>query len=249
MYADYFFGTFQHKCKDAAVQIIDDIYCEPEFARFYEKLSTGDDEDIKIYLEMFDSEDRVLEIGTGNGRVLKPLLKNKIDIYGIEPAIEMLDYLSSEERSRVEVIGIEDLTLLKSSESFSHIIIPATSICLFDFKVFTTFLLEAKSLLKDGGKIIFDFLNPTWIQDNDKSTTTVKLDGQLFISGNFVKNDQFIYNIYTRGADGCKKLGYSIKNIYSIERIQEYCQQTGYTSCLLKATDEHILMEVTKHEP
>ncbi|MGC6627623.1 hypothetical protein ACP0FP_25480, partial [Escherichia coli] len=91
-----FFGTFKEKLRDGKeIDIINNIYQEVEFAQYYEAVACESiSGDIEYYLDMLSKNDRVLEIGTGNGRVLKPLLAHGIDIYGIEPEQAMLEFLN-----------------------------------------------------------------------------------------------------------------------------------------------------------
>lgn len=232
MYKDgtVFFGTFKKKLGDRKeIDIINNIYQEVEFTQYYEAIARESiSGDIEYYLDIFSKDDQVLEIGTGNGRVLKPLLAHGIDIYGIEPEQAMLEFLNEEEKSRVYVGGIEKLAQFNHSSKYSYIIIPATSISLFDEQCFSNFLSEAKKVLTRKGKIIFDFINPEQINKLDGVVSIDKISNQLFMSGNFVQGEKFIYNIYTKTADGSKKL--------------------GYTSSIIKKQPDYIMMEVQKNE-
>lgn len=226
MYTDVFFLLFQKKLEDNLTAVTGNIYG-----------------DIDFYLEVLKKESTVLEIGTRNGRVLKPLLENGIDIYGIEPEEEMLRYLTDEERQRVTVMGIENLNNLNKNQLFDAIIIPATSISLFNIKVFEQFLIQSKNLLKQYGRILFDFVNPEWLELQDQQVVIDKIDGQLFMSGNFIKKEQFIYNIYTKSQSGEKVLGYSVKNIYSIDKVVAIAEKLGYATGVLQKNKEYIMME------
>ena len=191
-----FFGTFKEKLRDGKeIDIINNIYQEVEFAQYYEAVACESiSGDIEYYLDMLSKNDRVLEIGTGNGRVLKPLLAHGIDIYGIEPEQAMLEFLNEEEKSRV------------------------------------------------------DFINPGQIKKLDGVVSIDKISDQLFMSGNFVQGKKFIYNIYTKTAKGSRKLGYSIKNIYTIDQVNHLGEQLGYTSRIIKKQPDYIMMEVQKNE-
>lgn len=245
-----FFGTFKEKLRDGKeIDIINNIYQEVEFAQYYEAVACESiSGDIEYYLDMLSKNDRVLEIGTGNGRVLKPLLAHGIDIYGIELEQAMLEFLNEEEKSRVYIGGIEKLTQFNHTSKYSYIIIPATSVSLFDEQIFSNFLSEAKKVLNSKGKIIFDFINPGQIKKLDGVVSIDKISDQLFMSGNFVQGKKFIYNIYTKTAKGSRKLGYSIKNIYTIDQVNHLGEQLGYTSRIIKKQPDYIMMEVQKNE-
>jgi SAM-dependent methyltransferase len=245
-----FFGTFKEKLNDKnRIDITNNIYREPEFAEYYEAVANEPiSGDIEFYLNTFSKDDRVLEIGTGNGRILKPLLQHEIDVYGIEPEQAMLGFLSEEEKSRVYVGGIENIAQFNHSSKYTYIIIPATSVSLFDEQCFSTFLYEAKKVLASKGKIIFDFINPDQIEKLNGAISVEKIKNQLFMSGNFVQGDKFIYNIYTRTAAGNKKLGYSIKNIYTIDQVNRLSERFGYTTNIIKHQSNYVMMEVQKNE-
>ncbi|MBO0473846.1 class I SAM-dependent methyltransferase [Enterococcus ureasiticus] len=248
MYETLFFGTFKSKLKEE-IEITNNIYQEPVFASYYEAIAQENmNGDLDYYLTSFDENDRILEIGTGNGRILKPLLKQGIEIYGIEPEEEMLTFLNEEEKSCVFVGGIEDIQYFEHSEKYTHIIIPATSVSLFDEQFFSTFLKNAKQLLTSKGKILFDFLSPECIAELHEKVSVEKINDQLFMSGNFVKEKQFIYNIYTKTTVGERKLGYSIKNIYSVEQVNQLCETFGYTAHVLRCNKGYVMMEVVNNE-
>nr|WP_242586784.1 methyltransferase domain-containing protein [Enterococcus sp. DIV0869a] len=204
--------------------------------------------DLDYYLTSFNENDRVLEIGTGNGRILKPLLRQGIEIYGIEPEEEMLTFLNEEEKSRVYIGGIEDIHHFEHSGNYTHIIIPATSVSLFDEQFFLTFLKNVKQLLTSKGKILFDFLSPDCIAELHEKVSVEKINDQLFMSGNFIKEKQFIYNIYTKTTDGERKLGYSVKNIYSVDQVNKLSALFGYKAHVLRDHKGYVMMEVVNDE-
>lgn len=243
----YIFDQFKEKVDlDESIIITDNIYKNTLFANFYNSIANESmNNDLEYYLSILTTKDKVLEIGTGNGRVLRPLLNNKIDIYGIEPEVEMLTFLTNLERKRVFNIGIEDISTLNTK--YSHIIIPATSVSLFDENVFSNFLEDAKLILEDDGKIIFDFINPEAIEKLSGKVNLLKVKNQFFLAGNFKKNNQFIYNIYTKTLSNQKIIGYSIKYIYSSELVERLSGKHGYKSNLLKSSSNYLMMEVCNY--
>lgn len=244
MHREYIFDTFKEKIEsDERIMITDNIYDTPCFANFYNSVATETmNNDLKYYLDLFQEEDKVLEIGTGNGRILKPLLDNKIDVYGIEPEKEMLNFLTVEERKRVINIGIEQIEDL--TDKYSYIIIPATSVSLFNETTFSKFLVDAKKLLSKNGKIIFDFISPNAIEDTSGKVRLYKIKNQFFLAGNFKKDNLFIYNIYAKTPQKEKIVGYSIKYIYSINLVNRLSEEHGYKTNVLKKNEEYVMLEV-----
>lgn len=243
---EYIFGKFKEKVdSDSSITLTDNIYKTPCFADFYNSVARETmNNDLEYYLSLFKEEDKILEIGTGNGRILCPLLEKNIDIYGIEPEEEMLSFLTQKERNRVKNIGIEQMETI--NDKYSHIIIPATSVSLFDENVFSKFLEDAQNLLLEGGKIILDFISPEMIEELSEKVRLYKIKNQFFLAGNFKKDNLFIYNIYTKTAQKEKIVGYSIKQIYSIERVNKISSKYGYEVNILQKSKDYVMLEVCK---
>lgn len=246
MHKEYIFGKFKEKVEsDKSIVITDNIYDTPSFADFYNSVASETmNNDMEYYLDLFTKEDKILEIGTGNGRILKPLLEKNIDIYGIEPETEMLIFLTKEERRRVFNIGIENIKTV--TDKYSYIIIPATSVSLFNEKIFSKFLLDAQKLLLENGKIIFDFISPEAIEELSGKVRLYQIKNQYFLAGNFKKDNLFIYNIYTKTAEKEKIVGYSIKHIYSVEDVNELAGEYDYKVNILQKNKEYVMLEVCK---
>lgn len=91
----------------------------PEFfARFYDLIyhQIRDGVDNEFYLgKIKNTKGKVLEIGTGTGRLLSEALENGADIYGIDISPSMLDFLKAkltpEDRKRISLQNIVDFKL------------------------------------------------------------------------------------------------------------------------------------------
>ena len=141
-----------------------DMYPE-YFARFYDLIyhQIRDGVDNKFYLgEIKNTKGKVLEVGTGTGRLLIEALENGPDIYGIDISPSMLDFLkaklNAEDQQRISLQNIVDFKL---NIKFDLIIAP--------FRVFMHLTEKEEQLnalnnvhshLKPGGKFIFDVFIP-----------------------------------------------------------------------------------------
>jgi SAM-dependent methyltransferase len=123
------------------------------FARFYDliyhKIRDGVD-DIFYLTKMKNVKGKVLEVGTGTGRLLTRALENSTDIYGIDISSSMLDFLKAKlpagHRKRISQQNIVDF---KFDSRFDLIIAP--------FRVFMH-LTEKEDQLKALNNI-YDHLN------------------------------------------------------------------------------------------
>ena len=88
------------------------------FARFYDLIyhQIRDGVDNEFYLgKIKNTKGKVLEIGTGTGRLLSEALENGADIYGIDISPSMLDFLKAKltpvDRKRISLQNIVDFKL------------------------------------------------------------------------------------------------------------------------------------------
>lgn len=226
MVNSYFFGSFANKSKKNNCEIVSNIYADKDFTEFYH-MSMDNANDIEFYQEHFNKNDKILEIGTGDGRVFTPLATRDFDIYGIEPEEEMIKYIPSVYQQKVKTVGIEEISKVNWPQLFSVIMIPATTVSLFEKEVFLNFLSDAKKLLSSKGRVIFDFVSPNHLVEQNKKVNIYKLNGATYFYGNMLHGDHFILNIYFKKGN-IEKLGYSIKNVYSLEMLKSYGKMFGY---------------------
>ena len=135
------------------------------FAKFYDLIyhKVRDGVDNKFYLdEIKNSRGKILEVGTGTGRLFSEALENGADIYGIDISPAMLDILraklTTEQQGRISLQNIVDF---KSDIKYDLIIAP--------FRVFMHLIRKDDQLnalnnvfynLNPGGKFIFDLFVP-----------------------------------------------------------------------------------------
>ena len=104
------------------MEISDDIYSDTHFADFYNRSINEKFEinDLDFYREKINNDDVVLEIGSGNGRVFNVLSREGVNIYGIEPQLEMIKYIDTSYKDKIFNIGIEDRIRLKVLNSQNY---------------------------------------------------------------------------------------------------------------------------------
>jgi SAM-dependent methyltransferase len=141
-----------------------DLYPE-YFARFYDVIyhQVRDGVDNKFYLENIkNTNGKILEVGTGTGRLLIEALEMGADIYGIDISPSMLEVLkfklTSDHQKRISLQNIVDFRM---NTRFDLIIAP--------FRVFMhltdkddqmSALNNVYKNLNPGGKFIFDVFIP-----------------------------------------------------------------------------------------
>jgi len=143
---------------------MDELY--PDFfARFYDVIyhQVRDSVDNSFYLDRIkECNGRILEVGSGTGRLFTQALDGGADIHGIDVRSSMIDVLKAklqhEEQHRVSLQNIVDFS---SASGYDLIIAP--------FRVFMHLADKTDQLnalnnvfrhLNPGGKFIFDVFNP-----------------------------------------------------------------------------------------
>ena len=135
------------------------------FARFYDLIyhKVRDGVDNKFYLEKIkNTRGKILEVGTGTGRLLIEALENGADIYGIDISPAMLDILKTKlSENNQGRISIQNIIDFKSDIRYDLIIAP--------FRVFMHLIGKEDQLnalnnvyesLNPGGQFIFDLFVP-----------------------------------------------------------------------------------------
>jgi SAM-dependent methyltransferase len=161
------------------------------FAKFYDVIyhQVRDGVDNKFYLEKIkNTKGKILEVGTGTGRLLIEALENGADIYGIDISPSMLEILKSkvapENQKRISLQNIVDFRL---NTKFDLIIAP--------FRVFMHLTEKDDQLnalnnvyrnLRTGGKFIFDVFVPDLKPLITGLENVVDFEGE-FESGNRIK--------------------------------------------------------------
>jgi SAM-dependent methyltransferase len=135
------------------------------FARFYDVIyhQMRDGVDNQFYLKkIMETDGRILEIGSGTGRLLTEALGNGADIYGIDISPAMLEVLRSKLKKEHHYrISLQNMADFRFDKKFDLIIAP--------FRVFMHITEKAGQLkalnhvydnLNSGGRFIFDAFVP-----------------------------------------------------------------------------------------
>ena len=141
-----------------------DLYPE-YFARFYDLIyhKVRDGVDNSFYLEKIkNSGGKILEVGTGTGRLLIDALEKGADIYGIDISPAMLEILKAKlTGDQLSRISLQNIVDFKSDITYDLIIAP--------FRVFMHLISVEEQLnalnnvykyLNPGGQFIFDLFVP-----------------------------------------------------------------------------------------
>lgn len=140
----------------------------PFFARFYDLIyhQVRDDVDTAFYLSrIINSKGRVMEVGTGTGRLFIKALEGGADIYGIDLSPAMLDILKAklkgEDKKRISYGNIVDF---RSDEKFDLIVAPfRVMMHLVTIEEQLKALINVHDNLNPGGQFIFDLFIPDLI--------------------------------------------------------------------------------------
>jgi len=134
-----------------------------EYADLYHKMYQSFidyDEEYKFYKELLDkyAARNILEVGCGTGQLAKRFLNDGYAYTGIDVSIPMLEYAQKELSSHH--FHQMDMRDIKLAATFDGVIITARSISyiLTNNDVIATFQ-SIKKILKDGGVLIFDFID------------------------------------------------------------------------------------------
>ena len=135
-----------------------------KWSKVYDLIYRDYQKDINFYKkEAKKASGRVLEIACGTGRIYLELLKEGIDIYGIDLSKDMLKVL----KEKAKIMGLRpkvkkaDMRNFKFGHKFSLILVPFGSF-LFNLtsKEQIKTLINIKRHLIPGGRLILDFFYP-----------------------------------------------------------------------------------------
>lgn len=237
------YPRFQSKVN--SLTIIDDLYKDNDFAAYYNattKLSSSNsplNDDYHYYTSNIEKNSKILEIGSGNGRIFNRLYNDSYDVYGIEPALEMAKYIEDLGRNRIFPMTLQEFTMNSQKLNPDTVIIPATSISLFsphDFEKFLNKLMTISSF----SNIIFDFLKPSFFVQTENQINVVKLTEGTYYSVNFQYEDSIVFNIIS---EKHKKLGISRKYLYSFEYFKNLFNELNGELKVLRDDPDYMMIK------
>lgn len=136
-------------------------------APFYDFEHDDFRDDIDLYLNLVQGGP-LLEIGAGTGRILAPLSRTGLDVWGVEPSTQMRD------RARTRLAGVAGVHLVASLPEVPDEV--QFRIALFGLNTLWHFesledqlgvLRDVRERLEPGGTLIIDTSNPLTMADRD----------------------------------------------------------------------------------
>lgn len=239
--------SFRSKAK--SLTIVKDFYQDRDFAAYYNAVTllnksiSSQNNDYNFYISNLSKRSKILEIGSGNGRIFNRLFKENYNVYGLEPSLEMSAYINPTAKNRILHMTLQEFTLNAKILNLDTVIIPATSISLFSPADFENFL---NSLLKQSSfsTLIFDFLKPHYFLQSNNKITTVKVANNTFYSVNFLYNNSIIFNIISAKH---KKIGISQKFIYSLEYFEKLFKKVNGKLEILRNETDYLMIKGDFH--
>lgn len=228
------------KKKAEKLKYIGDLYNDKDFSKYYNEVIIEDkmlDDDIFIYKKYFTPNTCVLEIGSGTGRIFNNLFKNRYNIYGLEPSVEMNKYILEDAKKRIFNFSLQNIELIPI-DNIEVIIIPATSVSLFSYEELIDFLKKIKTKQKKLKHIIFDFIEISLFEDNFEKIGYQILNDEKYYYVNYLKKDKIIFNILNS-----EKIGVSIKYNYSYEVLKNIFYEQGYSLNVVKHSEGYMMVE------
>ena len=132
-------------------------------AKFYDSFFEDNVEDIEYLKKYYDNKSgTVLELATGTGRMLIPLLKIGIGIDGSDNSEEMLKIVS--EKLKLNDLKCNlfnlDMTNIKISKKYDNVLIASGSFMNLNYNDAKKCLYSIKNVLKTDGGILIDLFIP-----------------------------------------------------------------------------------------
>ncbi len=163
--------------------------------RLYEHtkpIGTSLDGDIEYYSDKLKSmTGPVLEAGVGTGRMLIPLVKNGLDVDGVDLSNEMLDQCQINMKNYGVTANLyqQDLLNLAMPRKYQAIIMPTGSFCLLPRDIIKDVLFNFLNHLEYDGKLIVDLEMPVGFTEGQTSQSNFSLDQNTgIITTNFNEN-------------------------------------------------------------
>jgi SAM-dependent methyltransferase len=136
-----------------------------KFARYYDLYAGSFSADLPLYRSFCGPGSRILEIGCGTGRVLRPVLETGARVTGVDISEEMLAFAGEKLADYLEcgqlVLINHDFRALSLAESFDHVFVS-----FYTFNYLLTedeqarFLCNVRKCLAPHGTLLLDLFYP-----------------------------------------------------------------------------------------
>ncbi len=210
------------------------------FAEYYDLYTARYAEDLDFYLSFCNKHDRILEIGCGTGRVLKPFLDAGYKITGVDISDEMLEIAKGKFRE-FEMSG--QLTLLnhdfsngKHKDQFDKALV---TFYIFNYliKEPITFLKNIYNSLAEDAIILFDLFYPQSILNNNAENKLIEHDIEINNRKINLRDKRQIENNIEHRIQIYRENSKEIqietdRKYYNPKEIKELLEQSGFNNVL-----------------
>lgn len=243
---DFYRGIFKEIKEEKALNLNEVNFYEGVYSSLYDNLLCAATFDIDFYhTQAAMTGDSILELACGAGRVGLPLARMGYDVTGIDISEDMLSLyrkkLENEKRrtkSRVHLIQA-DITKVKLEQKFDLIILPATTICLFDDRMLDSIFDFVCEQLNKGGRFVFDVMNVNpddYKRGHGEINISKWTDEQgthfcLFQEFLFRELKELVVDIYEESIEQEKTtrcIGYTRKHIVDKQKVTDMLIEKGF---------------------
>lgn len=257
-------GIFKELKEDKYIDIDEISFYEGHYADLYQNLMTSGNYDIDIYKSQAAwAGNKILELACGTGRVGLPLARFGYEVTGVDISKDMLAIyelnISQEARRVKNKIHIMqgDITNLSLKEKYDLIILPATTICLFEDDFIQKIFKCVEELLSENGRFIFDIIRPdiSCFLENSRLPFISKWSkadtyNVVWIQEFYIPDQQeILVNMYgeiIRGTETIRNIGYTRKRIITKEIVEMNIRNSGLK--LMQVIEPKGLKEEEKFE-
>lgn len=192
----------------------------------YPRIKRYLDEEIKFVSENLQGNEKVLEVGTGYGRIIKELAPFASKLVGIDISKDSVElgrnYIKGSPKCSIEVMDVHNL---KFGEEFDVVICLQNG--LSAMKGYPMDLIrQCMKVLVPGGKAYFSTYSPkfwnhriAWFYEQANKGLLGEIDLEKTRDGMIVCKDGFVANTFSE--DELKKFGEEFSSDYSIEEVDE----------------------------
>lgn len=239
-------GIFRALKEDTYLNIQEVKFYEGLFVEFYIHLLENTDLEAEFYIKQgMTCGQKVFEIACGTGRIGIPMAKAGFDITGVDISGDMLNgYRKNLEKEKAKVrknvhLYQGDISNFKIDEKYDLIILPATTICLFDDEQIASIFSFADKHLTENGRFIFDrnVIKDEYYNDYEckvKSYIWDDINGhhvslyQEFLESNKSESVVDIYCININGPEVTRNIGYTRKRVITEEMVETYISNSNF---------------------